>query len=734
MHIYGIRHHGPGSARTLLKALAARVPDVLLVEAPADAESCALSIDPEQLTLPVALLLFNVKNRHQATFYPFAEFSPEWQALCWARRNGVPVRFMDLPFSRTLNPVAQVEVAPEFAPRQPDSGDPLSAIALLDGYSDPERWWEARIERAGDCTPLEAFDTVLTLMNALREARPDTSTETLVREAWMRQTIRQAQKDGFRSIAVVCGAWHGPALATVNEVRPKDDESLLKPLLRIPTECLWVPWSFERLARQSGYGAGVTAPAWYRLLWQYPDNASVHWMARAARLLRAHDLNASAAQVLDAGRLADTLAALRNTAQPGMEELREAAGAVLGEGGESVLALLDEELVIGTALGAVPHQAGTLPLIADFDAQIKSLRLKQETAKKTLKLDLRQVAHLHKSRFLHRLCILEVPWGEEADAGDRLHGGFHEHWEMHWRPDYLLTLIEAAAWGNTVEAAAHARMQHQLQVADSVPALVRHLRRVLTAELPGLLPGLLRQLQGLSAQATDALLLADALPPLVSALRYGSARNLNVDVLYALIADWVPRTCVLFPAACKHLSDEHAEQVKPRLPALHHSIDILQNPDFRNLWHEALQHIAESTDSARALAGLCCRLLFDRNVYHADDAGRMLQFECSGPPRETAGWLTGFLHGGALLLLHHPALWRILDGWVRALDADAFVDLLPLLRRSFSTFSGPERQKLLGLALARPDKASGRTLYTWDPDLVGEVEPVLQSILGLKKT
>ncbi len=734
MHIYGIRHHGPGSARTLLKALEARAPDVLLVEAPADAESCALSIDPDQLKPPVALLLFNAKNHQHATFYPFAEYSPEWQALCWARRKGVPVRFMDLPFSRTLNKATPMEEAAEYALRHANSGDPLTAIALLDGYADPERWWEARIERAGDCPPLEAFDTVMTLMRALREARPDASTETLVREAWMRQTIRQAQKDGFGSIAVVCGAWHGPALAQVAAIRAKDDEALLKPLARVSTECLWVPWSFERLARQSGYGAGVTAPAWYRLLWQYPDNASVHWMARAARLLHAHDLSASAAQVLDAGRLADTLAALRNTAQPGIEELREAATAVLGDGSEPLLALLDAELVIGTALGEVPDQAGKLPLVADFEARIKSLRLKQETEKKTLKLDLRQDAHLQKSRFLHRTSILNVPWAQEADAGGRQHGGFHEHWEMQWRPDYLLSLMEAAAWGNSVEAAARARMQHRLQGADSVPVLVQHLRQVLTAELPGLLPGLLQQLQGLSAQATDALLLADALPPLVSALRYGSARNLNLDVLHALIADWVPRTCVLLPTACQHLSDEHADQVRPRLLALHHSIDILQNRDFTTFWHEALQHIAETPDSARALAGLCCRLLFDRGVYNAADAGRMLQFECSGPPRETAGWLSGLLHGSALLLLHHPALWRILDGWVRTLDADAFGELLPLLRRSFSTFSGPERQKLLGLALFRPEKESDRTLYTWDPDLISEVEPVLQSILGLKKT
>jgi hypothetical protein len=36
-HVFGIRHHGPGSARSLLRALDALRPDVLLIEGPPDA-------------------------------------------------------------------------------------------------------------------------------------------------------------------------------------------------------------------------------------------------------------------------------------------------------------------------------------------------------------------------------------------------------------------------------------------------------------------------------------------------------------------------------------------------------------------------------------------------------------------------------------------------------------------------------------------------------------------------
>lgn len=38
IHIFGIRHHGPGSARSLRESLESLAPDCLLVEGPPDAE------------------------------------------------------------------------------------------------------------------------------------------------------------------------------------------------------------------------------------------------------------------------------------------------------------------------------------------------------------------------------------------------------------------------------------------------------------------------------------------------------------------------------------------------------------------------------------------------------------------------------------------------------------------------------------------------------------------------
>jgi hypothetical protein len=91
-----------------------------------------------------------------------------------------------------------------------------------------------------------------------------------LREAYMRQTIRQAQKEGFTNIAMICGAWHTPALVPPLAVA-KADAALLKGLPKAKVSATWVPWTYNRLTFQSGYGAGIESPGWYEHLWHVSD-------------------------------------------------------------------------------------------------------------------------------------------------------------------------------------------------------------------------------------------------------------------------------------------------------------------------------------------------------------------------------------------------------------------------------------------------------------------------------
>lgn len=286
-HILGVRHHGPGSARGVAGALEAIRPQAVLVEGPPDADDLIALAAYAGMRPPVALLLYQPDEPKHAAFYPFAEFSPEWQAIRWALANGVPVRFVDLPLrhSMALEKEAEerarkeAEKEPNEAhPKQDDTPvevssplspeeirrlrrDPMAAIAEVAGYADSERWWEEQFEKRHE--GLEIFHAIIDLIAALRETQP-TGDRDLRREASMRQIIRETQKEGHASIAVVCGAWHAPALTTLPKA--KADADLLRGMPKVAVAATWLPWTNRRLTFANGYGAGIHSPGYYEQL------------------------------------------------------------------------------------------------------------------------------------------------------------------------------------------------------------------------------------------------------------------------------------------------------------------------------------------------------------------------------------------------------------------------------------------------------------------------------------
>jgi hypothetical protein len=191
VHLLGIRHHGPGSARSVLRALDDLRPDIVLVEAPADVDAALRWVGEPGLVPPVALLTYVPAEPGRAAFAPFATFSPEWQAIAWANRHDIEVHAIDLPLAVTLAAAGDDDAASLVAQAAPP--DPLRELAAAAGDPDPERWWEDVIEHRGDGAP--AFDAVADAMAAAREGFVPTRRE-LQREAHMRRAIRAARRAG----------------------------------------------------------------------------------------------------------------------------------------------------------------------------------------------------------------------------------------------------------------------------------------------------------------------------------------------------------------------------------------------------------------------------------------------------------------------------------------------------------------------------------------------------------
>jgi hypothetical protein len=724
VRVFGIRHHGPGGARSLLAALEEMRPDAVLVEGPPDAAEVLPLLARSQTRPPVALLVYPPDAPQDAVFYPFAGFSPEWQALRYALQSGVTARFVDLPRSLDFDQDERSEIRE----------DPIGLLARAAGYEDRELWWERQVEQRRDATDL--FDAIIEAMSALREDYEPPPREAR-REAYMRREIRKASREGHENIAVVCGAWHAPAL-DIEAHGAKPDDALLKGLKRRKTSATWIPWTNGRLSYRSGYGAGIASPGYYEHLWSSPGgDVATRWLSHVARLLRSEDLDASPANVVEAARLADTLAALRDLPAPGIDELREAALATLCAGETEKLSLIREKLEIGERLGEVPAETPTVPLQRDLERLQKSVRLKLSAEERNLDLDLREENGRARSELLHRLRLLGIDWGEQRAVTGKS-GTFHEVWTLRWRPELSVALIEANVWGNTVESASASRVSDLAATAD-LPRLTALLDAAILARLSqDAVQNLLDRVRD-GAVSADAGHLMDALPPLARVARYGDVRGTGAASVLPVIETLFERALVTLPGACASLNDDAATEMARSIGGVEECVGLLDRPGMRERWSAVLRDLSERESVNALVRGWCCRLLLDAGSLDEDElhrlAGLALSPAVSAP--EAAAWTEGVLRGSGLVLLQRTGLWRALDGWLTGLDPETFTSLLPLVRRAFSDFEPAERRAMgerirnlgAGDASAKP-AANG--LANLDHRRASRTLPVLAQILGVK--
>lgn len=785
IEVFGVRHHGPGSARSLRAALERFEPDCVLIEGPSDAQGAMGFVTAGAMTPPVALLVYPSDNPRRAAYFPFAVFSPEWQALDWALRRGVATRFADLPVGTSMA-CDDAGIGDDEAPQaRGRPRDPLEMLARAAGYDDAERWWEHMVEErrgAHDGAETELFRAVLEGVAAVRDdAAPSCDVRERVREACMRTELRAAVKKGYARIAFVCGAWHAPVLhpdfgpegrCKRAAQAAKADKDLLATLPRaLKVESTWIPWTHERLTFESGYAAGVEAPGWYEHLWRasepeasrIPDHGlgepthnglddlrvSERWLVTVARLLRDEGVETSSAQVIDAVRLADALAAMRGRPLPGLAEMNEASLSVFCEGRAVLMRLIERRLTVGDRLGTVPPQVPKTPLQRDFEATLKALRLKRSADMERKDLDLRETAKpsnadglrvssrdLQISRLLHRLALLGVPWGRDAASGREVRGTWSESWYLRWRPEYEVSLIVVGRYGPTIIDAATAVVREQADEAPDLASLIGLLKACRPADLPAASAHVAQRLQDEAATATDCGQLMDGLVEMVPML-YGDVRQTDAGLLRAQAESLLVRVRASLAAACASLDDGAAAAMFTRIKETHRAVvtmlDARTRADDRAAWCESLRRVLDLTGLHGLVAGRIARILLETGVETSDDAERRMAFALSpaSDPAAAAAWVEGFLTDSGTILVYDDRLWRVLDNWLATLPDAAFIRVLPLLRRTFSTFSKPERRAMGEQARRGAAVAAGGAGEGLDERAIVKVLPILAKVLGV---
>ena len=727
VHVFGVRHLSPGGAWHLRATLDTIRPKVVLIEGLSDADSLIPDLTRSATKPPVAILAYTDSVPVRTLVYPMATYSPEYQALVWAKENKARVEFIDLPSDIFLG-LQDVEIermakerdraAQEQTADQPQSPawrpEPersvYERIAEQSGEADYDTYWERRFEH--NLSPGSYKATAYAHGTALRD-EPDPPVwraENLVREAFMRRRIREVLDDGVKpeQVVTIVGAFHAPVLGP--DLPAMTDDELAR-LRRRSSKLTLMPYSYFKLSSQSGYGAGNHAPAYFELVWEQMnagglDELPHHYLSEVVRHLRGAGTHRSTAEVIEGVRLARTLAALHDGTAPTLSDLQDAAVTLVGHGEKSTVAEALQHVNVGTAIGELPKGVVRTSIQEDFDRLMARLKLEKykKTVAEELELDLRENRHvktadaafldLNRSTFFHRLRVLGVEFAKPLST--RQQGAtWAERWKVQWDPECEIALVEAVLLGETVELATGFKFKQLLEAATGIDQAADIVKDACQCGLAKSMDLARARLQELSAVSSDLKAIAHAAAQLSLVSRYGDVRKFDPSPLLPLIDELFVQGALALHAAAACDNAAAKDLVV--------SIDELNRVSLEHhervegeLWVEKLRKLSDADDRNPLLSGYACAVLLERGLMATDDLAREVSRRLSpGIPADLgAGWFEGLSKRNRAALLARQPLWVELSGYVQSLDDVQFKRAIVFLRRAFGGFAPHQKRQI----------------------------------------
>ena len=741
-HVFGVRHLSPMGAWQLRRFLDAVQPEVILIEGLDDADELIPDIVRKDSVPPIAILAYTDSMPVRTLVYPFASYSPEYQALMWAKENKVDAHFFDLPsdvFLALQKParsiLEELDAAPDDSENPPENADvdqstpatepdepeveqaPPSRISIyqeiakLSGELDYDTYWERNFEhnQADASYRLAAFELGIGLRD-LQQSQGRDDAENLVREAYMRRRIAEYTSAGIPPEKIVCvvGAYHAPVLTDEHPAMTVEE---LDSLERLNSKLTLMPYSYFKLSSQSGYGAGNEAPNYYQLLWEALqeselDSLAANYMTSVARDLRKHGTHRSTAAVIEGVRLSRTLSALKNGIVPTLRDLQDAAVSLIGYGQRATVAESLARIEVGTSIGSLPDGISQTSIQEDFNRELKRLKLtKYRNAVKTdLSLDLREnrtvkseeaaFLDLNRSSFLHRLSLLGISFAKEQST--RQEGAtWAENWALQWTPEAEISLVESVLLGETVELAAAFKFKTEIESCTTVGAAAKLVRLACQCAMMPSMELARQKLQELATESSAFVSVAFAASELSLIVRFGDVRRYDAQPLLPLIEElYVQGSLALLDASnCDNAAAKNVSQAIDMLNKVgqehHEMVD-------EGLWHAQLHKLSDADDRNPLLSGYACAVLLESNLITNDDLSREVSRRLSpGISADLgAGWFEGMSARNRYALIARQVLWEQLGDYVASLDDEQFTRALVFLRRAFGTFSPQEKRSI----------------------------------------
>lgn len=777
--VFGVRHLSPASAWHLLAYLEQIRPRCVLIEGPSDGNEFLAHLADRNVKPPVALLAYTTQLPVRTVLYPFAAYSPEYQAIRWAIDNHAEVRFIDLPTSASIgadrwhepappedkeqkNPEDEDKKNPEEDKKNPkdeeqknpkdeDKKNPKDEdkknlehadqenqkdeapnpdarvnyntvqarfyedIVRLSEEPDYDTFWERHFEH---CLETDVFmEKIAAFSGTMRGSLEDLQWETeardaaynRVREAYMKRQIARAESDGFprETIVVVTGSYHVSGLSDDSIPPMTDAEYACLPAAE--AKLTLMPYSYYRLSSRSGYGAGNKAPAYFQLMWECTRSgdisqlASLYMASLGSRVRESGNYN-STASVIEAVRLAGSLAYMHGGGFPTLKDLHDAAVCLLGNGEQAAVAEAIARVDIGTAIGELPEGVSQTPVQDDMNRQLKRLKLEKykSVVARDIELDLRENRHvqskesafldLNRSIFLHRLRLLGIGFAVYNGAGPSAWG---EKWILQWTPENEIEVVETTLKGETIVNAAAFVLKEQLDAAGTILQIAGLLRQAFICRLPEEVPGGLLRLQTLCVEGENFAEAAYTAGEIANILQFRDVRNIDTAPLLPILQQvFLRAVLVLFDGA--GCDDSAADELIKAMEVMHRVSQEQFEAVNDELWLRKLRELADSDNRNPKISGAAAAIMMERGAIDDGDVKAEVTRRLSaGVPGDLAAlWFEGLCARNRWVLLSRIGIWKQLDGYLDTLDDKEFKRALVFLRRAFSAFEPQEKNAI----------------------------------------
>nr|WP_202608866.1 DUF5682 family protein [Proteus sp. G4415] len=762
-HLYfaPVRHHSPACAYAVLSLIDSVKPDYILIEGPDTFNSLIPSLTDKDTLPPVAImgqaeychhdsgLEEREKSLHSA-YFPFCEYSPEWQALRGGLRINATTRFIDLPWAAQVNNEEYSDLQSRSLQKERYLAHSqfIAQLAKQCHCRDHDDVWEHLFELRS----IEALADWQTLFNDIfiwcALARLDYEPEVLAsegssqREAHMLthiKTIKQHEPNA--KILIVTGGAH--TLALIEGLASSQPHS-------------FAISSSEQKHFTKMQKMGEKEQAWQSLMQQHHDKLEnneaakqptqvyrnkmgIAFLSSVAQTIREQQFDnpPSYLTVKLAAEQSLRLALLREHTGMGRYDLLDGLQSAFIKGSldDSQNELWDEikTCFSGYLLGQIPLGTATPPLVNETYERAKAFRFKlDDTLAKTTKCDVyRNPQHRLRSRFLHLLAFLEIHFAHRVNGPDFLSGHqldlLFEEWQYAWTPNVEGELISLSEKGSQLETIALNKllaMEKQLAEQGQSRSSQSAVTLLIQAALIGLhqrIPTLFKLLDSYIQQDFRLESLTQCGHKLIHLWRGRQYLDITDELtLENRLHQVIPQAFFCL----EQLAQGDEQQQESNLQALLSLRELIEfmpsldhQYDYKSDFYQQLNRLDGQLDTVPLLKGAVDALRYLGSYIDEKTLAAVLNatFSTGSSPEHAIGYFVGIMRTAPELVIRLPLLVNHLNSLLQQWDEERFIQILPDLRFAFSQLN-PKQNAELAQYIANDIGLDTQALSLWQSE------------------